>query len=174
MGTTHDQEIQFGKSLSSLVLNAKAFARSLLRKNYRYQWLHEDLAQAALLKAWENRDRIIPGSNLKAWLFTVIRNSIVTYHRRHWRETLVESGDPDQRDNTANPERAFAVRQAFDHLDLLTAEHRQVLIDSAWHGFAYKEMAGRHGVPTGTIKSRISRARKALSRMVDPDELKAA
>lgn len=171
---THDQEIQFRKSLSSLVPNATAFARSLLRKNDRYQSLYEDLAQAALLKAWENRDRIIPGSNLKAWLFTVIRNSIVTWHRRHWRETLVESGDAERPDDKANPERAFAVRQAFDRLDLLTDEHRQVLIDSAWHGFAYREMASRHRVPTGTIKSRISRARKALSRIVDPNELKPA
>jgi RNA polymerase sigma-70 factor, ECF subfamily len=163
---TPDQEIQFRKLLSSLTPSTKAFARSLLRNN-RYQSLYEDFAQAALLKAWENRDRFTPASNLKGWMFKVIRNAVVSHHRHHRRETLNEDVVRWQPDEISNPERALAVKEAYDRLNRLAEEHRCVLIEYAWHGFAYGEIARRHSVPTGTIKSRIFRARNLLAAMTD-------
>lgn len=167
---THDQEIQFRKLLSSLAPGTMAYARSLLRNN-QYRSLYEDFAQTALLKAWENRNRFAPASNLKAWMFKVIRNAVVSHHRHHCREVLSECFDPRQPDETCNPERASVVREAYEHLNRLANGHRQVLIDCAWHGLAYREIACRYKVPIGTIRSRISRARSALVAMGDFDEL---
>jgi RNA polymerase sigma-70 factor (ECF subfamily) len=169
---TQDQELQFKRALIGLMPYAKGFARTLLNPKGQYHSLYEDFVQQAFLKAWENRDRFEPGSNLKAWLFTIMRNGIVTYHRRHWREVVTDQAqDPHAPNETANPERALATRQSIAHFELLKKEHRDALSDLAWDGLSYEESAKRRGVPTGTIKSRVARARQVLADLIEGDDL---
>jgi len=126
-----------------------------------------------MLKAWEHRDHFAPGTNLKAWLFTILRNTIVSHHRRHWRELVSDrAADPQTADETANPERAMAARESLKRLDLLKKEHQEVLTDVAWHGLSYGQAAKRHGVPAGTIKSRVARAREVLAELAGRDEFR--
>lgn len=172
---THDQELRFSKALTALLPNTKGYARSLLAPSGHYHSLYEDFAQQAVLKAWEHRDQFGTGTNLKAWLFTILRNTIVSHHRRHWREVVTDhAGDPQTPDEATNPERAVAARQSLRRLKLLKKEHQEVLTDLGWHGLSYHETARRSGVPEGTIKSRASRARQLLTDFAAGHEMVAA
>jgi RNA polymerase sigma-70 factor, ECF subfamily len=165
---TRDQEVQFRKSLVELMPYAKGFARTLLNPKGQYHSLYEDFVQQAFLKAWENRDGFQAGSNLKAWLFTIIRNGIVSYHRRHWRELVTDQAqDPQAPNDTANPERAVATKQSISRFAKLKQAHQEALSDLAWDGLSYEESAKRRGVPTGTIKSRVARAREVLAELIE-------
>jgi RNA polymerase sigma-70 factor (ECF subfamily) len=151
--------------------NIKGYARKLLGGGHHYQSLYEDFTQTAMLKAWENRHSFVPGTNLKAWLFTILRNSVVTHHRRHWREVVTDQpGDESLPDGSSNPEHAVAARQTVDRIQLLTQRHKDALIDIAWHGLSYAQAAKIRRVPAGTIKSRVARARQALSQLTGGDE----
>jgi len=170
---THDQELQFGKSLTALLPSTKGYARTLLSPAQHYHSLYEDFAQQAMLKAWEHRDQFVPGTNLKAWLFTILRNTIVSHHRRYWRELVTDkAADPQMADETASPESAVSARESLNRLDLLTKEHQEVLTDLGWHGLSYRQLAKRHSVPAGTIKSRVARARDVLAELAGRDELR--
>jgi RNA polymerase sigma-70 factor, ECF subfamily len=169
---TQDQELQFGRTLTALMPYAKGFARTLLNPKGQYHSLYEDFVQQAFLKAWEKRDHFEPGSNLKAWLFTIIRNAIVSHHRRHWREIVTDQAqDPQAPNEIANPERAVATRQSITRFADLKKEQREALSDLAWDGLSYGDSARRRGVPTGTIKSRVARARQVLTGLIEGDEL---
>src|ERR1700704_4342395 len=72
----------FKTSLIALIPQLRAFATVLCRNRE----LGEDLAQEALVKAWRAQNSFEPGTNLKAWLFTILRNVFMTYRRRAWRQ----------------------------------------------------------------------------------------
>src|SRR3954463_14696775 len=72
----------FKTLLISLIPQLRAFATVLCRNRE----LAEDLAQEALVKAWRAQNSFEPGSNLKAWLFTILRNEFMTNQRRSWRQ----------------------------------------------------------------------------------------
>jgi len=79
-------EAEFKKDLTELIPHLRAFSRSLCGN----ATLADDVAQDALLKAWNARERFIPGSNLKAWTFTILRNQFYSIKRRSWRATSLE------------------------------------------------------------------------------------
>lgn len=169
---THDQELQFAKALTKLMPVAKSYSRSLLGINHRYRSLCEDFAQQAFLRAWEKRDQFAPGSNMNAWVFTILRNLIISHHRHCWREFLTDNvWNDDFVDRTQDPEKALCAKQSCDRLKFLSDQHRQALIDIGWHGLAYSEAAEVHQVPLGTMKSRVARARDLLAEITDHDEL---
>lgn len=124
----------------------------------------DDLVQDSIVKGWTNFDKYTPGTNLKAWLFTILRNTFYSAHRKQKREVADPDGlhagalavrpDHDGRLVFAEFERAF---------DQLQPEHREVLILVGVSGFSVEEAAEMMGVAVGTIKSRTSRARKRLS-----------
>src|SRR5258705_7869829 len=81
--TTHSaSDDTFKEELLSLVPYLRAFARSL---SGRHEGA-DDLAQETLVKAWQSRSSFIPGTNLKAWLFTILRNQFYSDRRRAWRQ----------------------------------------------------------------------------------------
>lgn len=168
---THDQELQFSKSLTALLPFANGYARKLVGGSHNYSSLYEDFAQTAMLKAWEHRHSFVPGTNLKAWLYTILRNTIATHHRRHWRELVTdERACHDLPDGNADPERAIAARQSVERIQLLAQLHQDALIDIGWHGLSYEQSAKRRNVPAGTIKSRVARARVMLTQLTGGDE----
>lgn len=170
---THGQEIQFSKSLTELLPQAKTFARSLVGYGRPYSSLYEDFAQDALMKAWQHRHDLTPDCNLKAWLFAVIRNTIISHHRRQWREVVTENAiERHAKDETANPEHAVVVKDIYRKFDLLSETHRQALVEIAWAGLSYGEAAELRGIAVGTMKSRVSRARQLLAIISGSDEFR--
>lgn len=150
---------------------AKGYARKLLGARHHYHSLYEDFAQTAMLKAWEHRHSFVPGTNLKAWLYAILRNTISSHHRRHWREVVTDQpGDESLSDGSANPEQAVAAKQTIDRIQLLTQRHRDALIDIGWHGLSYVQSAKLRKVPAGTTKSRVARARQTLTQLTGGDE----
>ncbi len=126
--------------------------------------LADDLVQETVLKAWAKLDSFEPGTKMRAWLFTILRNTFLSIVRKRAREiedvdhahasSVVElpaqSGVPDLVD----------FKRAFGELP---AAQREALILVGAAGFTYEEAAEICSVAAGTIKSRVNRARKALS-----------
>ena len=141
----------------------RAFARSLTHD----ESAADDLVQETIVKAWTNIDKFEPGTNLKAWLFTILRNTFYSERRKHRREvqdsdgfyaaTLVEKPSHDGRLAFGEFLRAFGQ---------LSPEHREVLVLVGAEGFAYEEAARMMGVATGTVKSRANRARARLAEIL--------
>ncbi len=141
----------------------RAFAISLTRNVTSA----DDLVQDTIVKAWSNFDKFQPGTNLRAWMFTILRNTFFSDKRKRRREVADPEGVHAAR-LSVKPDHdgrlAFAdFRKAFDRL---SAEHREVLILVGASGFSYEEAAGMMGVAVGTVKSRASRARKKLCELL--------
>ena len=157
-------QAEFKKQITELIPQMRAFARSLCST----ATAADDLAQEALLKAWKSREKFEKGTNLKAWTFTILRNHFYSEKRRSWRRqsldpgvaeaTLVASDDPAQKMDL------LALRNALEHLP---DDQREALILVGAGGFAYDEAAEICGCAVGTVKSRVSRARKTLIDLFD-------
>ena len=141
----------------------RAFAHSLCRDAA----LADDLVQEALVKAWSKIDSFEPGTNMRAWLFTILRNGFYSLKRKSRREVgdpdgihaggLANGPDHDGRLAFGDFERAFAA---------LSDEHREVLVLIGAEGFSIEEAAEMMGVAPGTVKSRASRARARLAELM--------
>jgi RNA polymerase sigma-70 factor (ECF subfamily) len=127
----------------------------------------DDLVQDTLIKAWSHRDRF-DGANLRAWLFTILRNTYYTTVTRRRREVRDED-DQYARSLTSAPtqEWSLALRTLQTALDQLPPEHREALILVGAAGLSYEEAAEICGCALGTIKSRVNRARNRLLRVMD-------
>lgn len=153
--------------LTKLLPNLRAFARSLCGNADRA----DDLVQETLVKAWQNRASFAPGSNLKAWLFTILRNCFISERRKKRHE--VEDGDGHLAASVG------VIGSQSSHMDLLDFakafealpdDQREALILIGAEGFAYEEAAQMCGCAVGTMKSRVNRARTRLSAMLEIKE----
>jgi RNA polymerase sigma-70 factor (ECF subfamily) len=157
----------FQNDLLALIPNLRAFARTLCGR----RGIADDMAQEALAKAWRARDRFEPGTNLKAWLFTILRNEFYSHVRRDWRnaEWNAEKGE-----NIASPggeqDWSMELSDTARALRRLPVAQREALILVAAGGFSYEDAATISGACLGTIKSRVARARVALQAMLDGDD----
>ncbi|MGV8984720.1 MAG: RNA polymerase sigma factor [Cypionkella sp.] len=138
----------------------RAFAMSLSRNKSTA----DDLVQDTIVKAWTNIEKFAVGTNLQAWLFTILRNTYYSSLRKGRREV----SDPDgihAQGLFVRPEHdgRLAYRDFQRAFDQLSPEHREVLTLVGASGFSCEEAAGMMGVAVGTVKSRASRARKRLS-----------
>jgi RNA polymerase sigma-70 factor (ECF subfamily) len=141
----------------------RAFALSLTRNASQA----DDLVQDTVVKAWSHLDRFVPGTNLRAWLFTILRNTFYSNRRRTVREVsdsdgtlvgaLAEKPAHDGRLQMADFVRAFAQ---------LPDEQREALALVGASGFSYEEAAEMTGVAVGTVKSRANRARARLAQIL--------
>lgn len=132
----------------------------------------EDLTQDALLKAWANRDSYKPGTNLRAWLFTILRNTFYSELRKRRRQ--VEDVDEVAALSLAEEprqEHTLALKELLSATTRLPDVQRQVLVLMGAYGYSQEETAEFCGCTVGTVKSRVSRGRIALSRMLDEDEM---
>lgn len=159
-----DSETAFRKGLLELVPFLRAFSRSLCGDRETA----DDLAQEALTKAWQSRDSFRPGSNLKAWLFTILRNQFYSDRRRAWRQAPWDDGAAE-RIPSARGEQTWSVQLSDTARALggLPAEQREALILVGAGGFSYEDAAKICHCAVGTVKSRVARARKALSATLD-------
>ncbi|MFI4966785.1 MAG: sigma-70 family RNA polymerase sigma factor [Caulobacterales bacterium] len=131
----------------------------------------DDLVQDTLIKAWTNREKFEPGTNLRAWLFTILRNTYYTTMLRRRREVRDETGEYAGTLKTpATQEWSVAMRSLQAALQKLPAEHREALILVGAAGLSYEEAAEICGCALGTIKSRVNRARARLLKIMDADD----
>jgi RNA polymerase sigma-70 factor (ECF subfamily) len=127
----------------------------------------DDLVQDTLIKAWTNRDKFEPGTNLRAWLFTILRNTYYTNVLRRRREVRDETGEYASTLKAApTQEWSVAMRALQSALQQLPDEHREALILVGAAGLSYEEAAEICGCALGTIKSRVNRARTKLTEML--------
>lgn len=154
----------FRQELTELIPHLRAFARSLCGN----PTLADDVAQDAMLKAWKARDKFKPGSNLKAWTFTILRNQFYSIKRRSWRATSLDQQVAEQTIVAQNDqEKAVQLNELRRGLDSLKDDQREALILVGASGLSYEEAAEICGCAVGTIKSRVSRARKALEIIIE-------
>lgn len=163
-------ENQFREDLTALIPHMRAFARSLCGNAA----LADDVAQDAMLKAWKARERFKPGTNLKAWVFTILRNQFYSIKRRSWRATSLE---PEVAEQTivanTNPEQSVHLNELRRGLDMLNDDQREALILVGASGLSYEEAAEICDCAVGTIKSRVSRARAALEVIMEAGNFNA-
>ena len=144
----------------------RAFAWSLSRNGSDA----DDLVQETLIKAWSNRDKFEAGTNLRAWLFTILRNTYYTSVIRRRREVRDETGEYASTLKAApSQDWSMAMHALQDALAQLPDEHREALILVGAAGLSYEEAAEICGCALGTIKSRVNRARTRLLRMMDAE-----
>ena len=159
-----DPDADFRRGLLELIPFLRAFSRSLCR----HRELADDLAQEALTKAWQSRDTFHAGSNLKAWLFTILRNEFYTNRRRAWRSTqLSESAEANIPAPTGEQTWAIELSDTARALHRLPVEQREALILVGAGGFSYVGAAAISNCAIGTMKSRVARGRKALIAALD-------
>jgi RNA polymerase sigma-70 factor (ECF subfamily) len=129
----------------------------------------DDLVQETLTKAWTHRASFVPGTNLRAWLFTILRNTFRSQRRKLGREV----GDDGR-----FAERVSTPARQHGHLDLaalrvalgrLPPDQREALILVGVSGCSYEEAAAICATAQGTIKSRVNRARRRLAQMLEID-----
>ncbi|WP_227271395.1 RNA polymerase sigma factor [Roseobacter weihaiensis] len=145
----------------------RAFAISLTRNAATA----DDMVQDTIVKAWTNIEKFEAGSNLRAWLFTILRNTYYSQRRKTKREVadvdgihtgaLAEKPAHDGRLQLAD------FRSAFGQL---TDEQREALLLVGASGFSYEEAARMCGVAVGTVKSRTGRARQRLAELMQLEE----
>lgn len=146
--------------LVSHMRSLRAFALSLTRNSAQA----DDLVQDTVLKAWTNFDKFQEGTNMRAWLFTILRNTFYSQRRKVARE--VEDGDGAMVEKLSVKPAHDGRLQMNDFrmaLDTLPAEQREVLILVGALQYSYEEAAEVCGVKVGTVKSRLNRGREAIS-----------
>jgi RNA polymerase sigma-70 factor (ECF subfamily) len=149
----------FREKLIELIPFLRAFARTLCG----HRDAADDLCQEALAKAWQSRGTFEPGTNLKAWLFMILRNQFYSEKRRAWRQKPWDEAKAEQSLITGGTQHAsIALSDVSRAMRLLPHEQREALILVGAGGFAYEEAAKICGCALGTIKSRVARARRTL------------
>jgi RNA polymerase sigma-70 factor (ECF subfamily) len=148
----------------------RAFAISLTRNGSRA----DDLVQDTVTKAWANIHSFQPGTNMRAWLFTILRNTFYSDRRKARREVADEEGQMSEQ-IARKPDHDGRLhmhdfRQAFQQLP---DEQREVLILVGALQHSYEDAAEMCGVRVGTIKSRLNRGRARLAELMDLDETEA-
>src|SRR5215469_11592379 len=150
--------------LVALIPHLRAFARTLAGD----PTAADDLAQDAMMKAWDARASFELGTNMKAWTFMILRNQFYSEKRRSWRQAQLDQ-DAAERTLVAvdDPSAAVSLDELRQGLAMLPAEQREALILVGAGGFAYEEAAAICDCAVGTVKSRVSRARRALQGILE-------
>ena len=143
----------------------------------------DDLVQDTLARAWDKRNYWRRGTDLRAWLFTIMHNVFVNQLSGARRDAANVSLDAESENGTAfeipsddDPTRRIELQEVMGWVRRLPAEQREVLTLVAVEGMRYEEVAATLGIPIGTVMSRLSRARDKLKRIAQQQSsaLKAA
>ncbi len=157
-------EAAFQRDLVALIPHLRAFARTLCGDAAAA----DDLAQDATLKAWDARSSFQMGTNMKAWTFMILRNQFYSEKRRSWRQSQLDQEAAERTLVAADdPEAPVALDEMRLAMGMLPTEQREALILVGAGGFAYEEAADICGCAVGTVKSRVSRARRALQGILE-------
>lgn len=150
--------------LVGLVPELRAFALSLSRNPSAA----DDLVQETVLKAWAKLDSFTPGTNMRAWLFTILRNTFYSGARKAQREVAdVDGAHAARLSQGPDHDGRLALRDFAVAFAKLPDEQREVLILIGASGLSYEEAAQTCGCAVGTIKSRLNRGRARLAELLE-------
>lgn len=153
----------FRAGIIAALPNLRAFAVSLTHDRDQAA----DLVQDTMVRAWDKRARFQPGTNLNAWLFTILRNAFYSAYRKRKYEVEDSTGDhaaslrtiPDQLDK-------LHVQDLQSALAHLPPEQREAVLLVGAEGLPYEAVAAICRCPVGTIKSRVNRGRRRLAELL--------
>jgi RNA polymerase sigma-70 factor (ECF subfamily) len=160
MNSTSD----FGHILQEAAASLRPFAFRMVKDKDAVN----DLIQETLYKALNNKDKFSAGTNLKAWLYTIMKNTFISqYQKNSRRQTFV---DTTENQHFINSGERIAYNDALSNLSTQEiidaieslAEHYRIPFLMYYRGFKYQEIAERLDIPIGTVKNRIHIARKQL------------
>jgi RNA polymerase sigma-70 factor, ECF subfamily len=145
----------------------RRYARALLRDRD----LADDLVQDTLERGLRNSARFLPGSDLRAWLSTIMHNVFINHISKraaHAVHVPMEDENIDEAEFAAPEQQSYAleVRDIDDALQRLPPDQREILLLIAIDGMTYAEVAQALSLPIGTVMSRLSRARERLRLML--------
>jgi RNA polymerase sigma-70 factor, ECF subfamily len=161
----------FKEELLGEIKNLRAFAISLSGSSS----LADDLVQESLLRAWSNSEKFQPGTSMRAWLFTILRNIYYSNYRKRAREVQDSDGFYARRLTAPGDQESHLDLEDFRQaLTRLPPEQREVLTLIGASGLSYEEAAVICEVGIGTIKSRLSRARSKLVELLSLDDASGA
>lgn len=156
--------VNFSGLLETCIPHLRAYARSLTRNSDAA----DDLVQDALVRGWAARQQFAPGTNFKAWMFTILRNHFLSERRRDRQDSRPIDDIVDVR-LTCAPSQDVVIH--FDDMTRafwqLSPHHREILMFIGAMGLSYEETAGIIGCAVGTVRSRLSRARFELQALLD-------
>jgi RNA polymerase sigma-70 factor, ECF subfamily len=163
---------EFHRLIEQQIPRLRRYARALTRNRERADDLVQDTLGRALIKEqfWQ------PGTNLRAWLFTIMHNQNVNNIRRDIRDSAAVDIDEISVKLTAttDPTASCQMLELERALAQLPAEQRQVILLVGLEGMAYQDAAGILGIPVGTVRSRLSRGRDALRKLLDMEERRSS
>jgi RNA polymerase sigma-70 factor (ECF subfamily) len=160
MNSTSD----FGHILQEAAVSLRPFAFRMVKDKDAVN----DLIQETLYKALNNKDKFSAGTNLKAWLYTIMKNTFISqYQKNSRRQTFI---DATENQHFINSGERIAYNDALSNLSTQEiidaieslAEHYRIPFLMYYRGFKYQEIAERLDIPIGTVKNRIHIARKQL------------
>lgn len=133
----------------------------------------DDLVQEALIKAWKCRSSFELGTNLKSWLFRILRNEFFSEKRKSWRSAPLDPGQAEKSLIASDdPTMVLSLNEVRQALCFLPDAQREALLLVGAGGLSYEEAAEITGAALGTVKSRVSRARDALAVLVESGDYK--
>ena len=155
----------FAQLLETEIPRLRRYARALTRDASRA----DDMVQSCLLRAVAKQHLWQPGTDLRAWLFTILHNQNVNYVRRSVRQGVTVPLEDVAPALTApsNVEASLELRDLERAIARLPEEQRQVILLVGLEGMGYEEAAGVLGIPVGTVRSRLSRGRDSLRALLD-------
>ena len=156
---------EFGGRVEAEIPRLRRYARALTRDSTAA----DDLVQASIERGLAKRHLWQPGTNLQAWLFTIMHNQYVNQVRRNVRErgaVSLSDSEPSLSSDT-NQGKRLELRDLDRALAQLPDEQRSVLLLVGLEGMSYGAVAGVFGVPIGTVRSRVSRGRAVLRQLMD-------
>jgi RNA polymerase sigma-70 factor, ECF subfamily len=122
----------------------------------------DDLVQETILKAFANRNQFEPGTNIKAWLYSILYHYAMTVKRRAWRDVEMGEGQAGRVPTEATAEIKIQFSEALWAITKIPASMAAAFELVVMQGYAYEEVAAQLRIPVGTVKSKVSRARKIV------------
>ena len=161
--------VEFNHQLTSLEDSLERFAMSLTMNREDAK----DLVQETYLKALTYRDKFLNNTNLKAWVYTIMKNSFINNYRRSVRENTTFDNTKDlyylngsNQDSESSPETALSASEIQEKINKLEDDLR-IPFQMHQDGFKYKEIADEMNLKIGTVKSRIFFGRKKLMESIN-------
>ena len=145
--------------IAKLLPDLRAFARFMCRDRESA----DDLVQNTILAALDKQNQFAPGTNLKGWLFTIMRNRFYSDLRSQRRRPAAMDASVAPLTAVDNPQAILELKELSVELWRLTPQAREALILVGAGGFSYEEAASLCSCSVGTLKARVSRARKQLA-----------
>jgi RNA polymerase sigma-70 factor (ECF subfamily) len=155
---------EFTSELLALEAPLKLFARKFTNDDEDIN----DLTQETMLKAIKYRDKFEDNTNLKAWIFTIMRNTFINKYRRAVKaNTLIDNTkelyyvNMPQQNDSINPDSRYNEKEIWKEVNALEEDYK-LPFTMYFNGYKYKEIADYMNLPIGTVKSRIFLARQRL------------